>query len=499
MDAPTTIGLDLGTSALKAVLVDADQRVLATAEVPLGTQRPKPLWSEQHPDAWWDATLAALATLRAQAPEAYAATRAIGLSGQMHGAVLLDDADRPIRPAILWNDGRAHEEAAALAREHPHLAAIVGVKPMPGLTAPKLAWLAAHEPEAFARIRTLLLPKDVIRLHLTGEHATDMSDAAGTWLLDQARRDWCDAALDAVALERTRLPRLVEGTKTAGTVRPALAAELGLPEGVIVAGGGGDVAAGAVGIGAVGEGDAFVSLGTSAQIFVASAAYRAAPEALVHAFCHCVPQRWFAMAAMLNGASVIAWAARLLGLSVADALALAERETTAPGRVLFLPYLAGERTPHDDPYATGVLVGLSHDTSPADIVRAVLDGLVLSLVDGRDALASAGVSIETAGLIGGGARSPYLASLLASALGTPLVRHRGAETGPAFGAARLAACAATGDPIAAVATPPPVLDVTPPDPALRDAYAAQLPRWRALYRALREEFRRSHLSRPSGS
>ncbi|WP_349370236.1 xylulokinase [Salinarimonas sp.] len=486
---PTTIGLDLGTSALKAVLVDAGQRILATAEIPLDTQRPRPLWSEQDPDAWWEATLAALAALRAQAPDAYAATRAIGLSGQMHGATLVDAADRPIRPAILWNDGRAHEEAAALAADHPHLAAQVGVKPMPGLTAPKLAWLAGHEPEAFARIRTVLLPKDYLRLRLTGERATDMSDAAGTWLLDEARRDWCDPALAATGLDRARLPRLVEGTQATGVVRPALAAELGLPEGVIVAGGGGDVAAGAVGIGAVGEADAFVSLGTSAQIFVSSAAYRAAPDALVHALAHCVPERWFAMAALLNGASVIGWAAKLLGLPVTDALAAAERETIGPSRVLFLPYLAGERTPHDDPHARGALVGLDPQAGPAEIMRAVLDGLALSLVDGRDALAAAGVAVPAAGLIGGGARSPFLARLLASALDAPLTRTRGGEAGPALGAARLALAAATGAPLAEIATPPPVLDVTPPDPALRDAYAERLPRWRALYRALREEFR----------
>ncbi|WP_372426656.1 xylulokinase [Salinarimonas chemoclinalis] len=490
MHLSTTIGLDLGTSALKAVLVDAGQHVLAKAEIPLEAQRPKPLWSEQHPEEWWLATLAALAALRTQAPDAYAATRAIGLSGQMHGATLLDAADRPIRPAILWNDGRAHDEAAALAREHSDLATLVGVKPMPGLTAPKLAWLARHEPEAFARIRTVLLPKDYLRLRLTGERATDMSDAAGTWLLDVARRGWCDEALAAVGLDRARLPRLVEGVEPTGIVRPARAAELGLGPGVIVAGGGGDVAAGAVGIGAVEEGDAFVSLGTSAQIFVASAAYRPAPDALVHAFCHCLPRRWFAMAAMLNGASVLAWAARLLGLSVADALALAERETTEPSRVLFLPYLAGERTPHDDPHATGVLVGLGHETGPADVARAVVDGLVLSIVDGRDALAGAGVWVERAGLIGGGARSPWLARLLAGALDAPLTRYAGGETGPAFGAARLARVAATGAPLAEIATPPPVLDVTEPDAAARDAYAERLPRWRGLYRALREQLHR---------
>ncbi|WP_029031076.1 xylulokinase [Salinarimonas rosea] len=488
--APTFLGLDLGTSALKAVLVDEAQRVLASAEIPLDTQRPRPLWSEQDPDTWWDAAVAALAALRAQAPDAYAATRAIGLSGQMHGATLLDAGDRPIRPAILWNDGRAHEEAASLAAGHPGLAATVGVKPMPGLGAPKLAWLARHEPEAFARIRTVLLPKDYLRLRLCGERATDMSDAAGTWWLDQARRDWCDAALAAGGLDRARMPRLVEGTEPTGVVRPAIAAQLGLTEGVIVAGGGGDVAAGAVGLGAVDEGAAFVSLGTSAQIFVASAAYRAAPDALVHAFCHCVPQRWFAMAAMLNGASVLAWAARLLGLSVADALAAAAREPDGPSRVLFLPYLAGERTPHDDPHARGVLVGLDTDGGPGAVMRAVLDGLVLSMVDGRDALAGAGVAVPGAGLIGGGARSAFLARLLASALDAPLTRYSGGEAGPAVGAARLGRIAATGASVAEIATPPPILDVTAPDPALRDAYAERLPRWRALYRALREEFRR---------
>lgn len=488
--AVITLGLDLGTSAVKALLVDEDETVLGTASVPLETSRPHPLWSEQDPEDWWTTACAALDALAREAPEAMADVGAIGLSGQMHGATLLDAADTPIRPAILWNDGRAHEEAAALAREHPELAAVVGVAPMPGLTAPKLAWLARHQPEAIARLRTVLLPKDWLRLRLTGERATDMSDASGTWWLDVAARDWSDAALAATGLDRSHVPRLVEGTEPAGRLRAEVAARFGMRPGIVVAGGGGDAAAAAVGLGMAGEGEALVSLGTSAQLLVAGGAYRPAPGALVHAFCHALPARWTAMAAMLTGASALAWAARLFDVSVETALEEVERETAGPSRVMFLPYLTGERTPHDDPHARGVLFGLDSDTRRADAIRAVLDGVALSFVDARVALASAGIDVAAAGFVGGGARSRFWGEIIASALGIPLTRYGGSETGPAFGAARLARIAATGAAVGDVVRPPPVGDPIEPVPRLVEAYAARVERFRALYGALRGEFRR---------
>src|SRR5689334_20258171 len=306
------LGIDVGTSAVKAVLVDAEQRVLGEASEPLAVSRPHPLHSEQNPEDWWRAVGRAVAALRDGAPKAWRAVRAIGLSGQMHGAVLLDRDGRVIRPAILWNDGRAQAQCSELERAVPGLSAIAGVPAMPGFTAPKLLWLAHHEPEHFARIETVLLPKDYVRWRLTGERVTDCSDAAGTMWLDQAQRAWSPAVVEASGLALSQMAPLVEGSAACCTLRADVAQAWGLDASVVVAGGAGDAAAGAVGIGAVNPGAAFVSLGTSAQYFVTTAAYRPYPQAFIHAYCHALPQRWFQMAAMLNGASCVAWLAHML-------------------------------------------------------------------------------------------------------------------------------------------------------------------------------------------
>jgi xylulokinase len=487
----TCLGIDVGTSAIKAVLVDGDQAVLAEAAVPLDVQRPHPLWSEQDPEAWWHAVEAAVARLKADCPHAFAAVEAIGLSGQMHGAVLLGDDDRILRPAILWNDGRSFAEAEALNRDHPDLPAVTGVLAMPGFTAPKLVWLARHEPGTFAATRTVLLPKDYVGFRLTGERVTEMSDAAGTWWLDEAARDWSEAALAAPGLDRRHMPRLVEGSDPAGTLRPELARAWGLAPDVVVAGGAGDAAAGGVGLGALGDGAAFLSLGTSGQLFVTTSTYRPAPETLVHAFAHAVPGRWFQMAAMLNGASVMAFASDLLGAPIADLLAETEAAYRAPSDLLVLPYLTGERTPHNDPHAKGVIFGLTPETRRADLMQAALEGIAFSFADAKRSLERSGTRIVRAGVIGGGARSRLLVQILASVLGIPLARYRGADKGPAFGAARLARLAATGEPVEVVCTPPPILDVTEPDPRLAHAYAERLESFRSLYAALKPEFPRT--------
>jgi xylulokinase len=483
------IGIDLGTSAAKVLVVDETQSVRASAEAPLAISHPSPLASEQDCDSWWVAVGGALDRIAAEAPAAMADVAAIGLSGQMHATVLLDAADRPIRPAMLWNDGRAHAEADELKRLGRDLAAELGVPALAGFTAPKLLWLARHEPAAFARTRALLLPKDLIRLRLTGEHATDPSDAAGTWLLDQARRDWSARAIAAIGLDRALLPRLVEGTAPSGIVRPEIARRFGLRPGVVVAGGGGDTMAGGVGVGAVRDGDAFVGLSTSAQLFVAADAHRPAPDRLVHAFCHAIPGRWCQMAALLNGASVLASVAHLLGdADLPTLLAEVEAKFSGPSRLLVLPYLSGERTPHDDPYARGVIFGLTGDTSRAELVQAALEGVAFSLVDGRDALAAGGTRVTSAGVIGGGARSRFWTRLIASALNIPLRRFAGGERGPAFGAARLARLAHGGDDAASVLAEPPVTETIAPDRDLSDAYQPRVEAFRRLYSSLRPLF-----------
>ncbi len=482
------IGLDLGTSAVKALLVDAHEGVQAQAEIPLTTQHPAPLASEQHPDAWVAAATAALERLAAAAPAAMQRVVAIGLAGQMHATVLLDAADRPVRPAMLWNDGRAHAEAKALKRFGWDLAGELGVPAMAGLTGPKLAWLIQTEPATLTRSRTLLSAKDFVRLHLTGERVTDVSDAAGTWLFDQAARRWSDRAVTAVGIDPALLPPCVESTVATGVLRRGLARQFKLPNGVVVAAGGGDTPVGGIGIGAVQDGQAFVSLGTSAQIFVAKDAHRPAPEAMVHAFCHALPDRWCQIAAMLNGASVLGFVARLTGHTdptpLLDAL---DASYAGPGRLMMLPYLAGERTPHDDPHARGVLFGLQSDTTPADLAQAALEGVAYSFADARDALAAAGTTLTEASFIGGGARSRLWGRIIAAVLGIPLHRHAGGARGPAFGAARLARAAVGENPSFAA---PPIQETLLPEPALAAAYAERLPAFRALYEALRPEFAR---------
>ncbi len=307
------LGLDIGTSAVKAVLVDGSETVLATASAPLTTTHPQPGWSEQAPRDWWRAVETVVATLREAQPEIFRQVAAIGLSGQMHGAVLLDGDNQVIRPAILWNDSRATAECGVLSAAVPSLGQIAGVVPMPSFVAPKLLWLRAHEPDAFARIRSILLPKDYVRLALTGEMATDMCDAAGTLLFDERVRDWSKLMLDACGIRRGMLPRLLEGSAVSGTVRQEIRRAWGFERPVVVAAGAGDAAAGAVGIGAIEDGDSFISLGTSAQYFVTRDRYAPKPETLIHAFAHALPGRWFEMAAMLNGATCLTWIAEILG------------------------------------------------------------------------------------------------------------------------------------------------------------------------------------------
>jgi xylulokinase len=485
------LGIDVGTSAVKAILVDERQVAVAEADVPLQVSRPHDLWSEQDPEIWWEAVQSALDRLHAHAPSALTDIRGIGLSGQMHGAVLLDANDRPLRPAILWNDGRSFREAQELGERHPQLSRAMGVIPMPGFTAPKLLWLARQEPETFRAVRKVILPKDYIRLKLTGEIVTDMSDAAGTWWLDEARRDWSDEALAATGLTRDHMPSLVEGSQPSGTLRADIAGRWGLRKDVVVAGGAGDAAAGAVGLGAIEDGSAFISLGTSGQLFVTTRDFSPAPEAVVHSFCHAVPGRWFQMAAMLSAASCLSWGAGLLKRDIGELLQETEAAYRKPSPVLFLPYLAGERTPHNDPYARGVFFGLSPQTQQTDLVQAILEGVAFSFADAKQCLQQAGTPLNHAGMIGGGSRSVFWARIFANVLNVPMLRYQGSDKGPAFGAARLARLAATGEPPEAVCTAPSVLETIEPQPQLVDRYGPRIEAFRSLYRALKPEFMRS--------
>ena len=480
------LGIDLGTSSVKAILVDAAEAVLAEASVPLEVQRPLPSWSEQDPEAWCFATLAAVDALRAQAPAALAVTAGIGLSGQMHGAVLLGADHAVLRPCILWNDGRSAAECAALETAFPDLRTITGNIAMPGFTAPKLMWVRAHEPDVFAATRLVLLPKAYLRLWLSGDAAEDMSDAAGTLWLDVARRDWSDAALAATGLSRAQMPALVEGTAPTGRLRADLAARWGMAQPPVIAGGGGDNAATAVGLGAVGNGDAFLSLGTSGVLWVTTDRFRPNPAHAVHAFCHAVPGLWNQMAVILSAAGSLEWWADITGHEVEDLVDELGPPPARPSSALFLPYLSGERTPYNDAAIRGAFLGLDRASDRPDLTQAVLEGVAFALRDGLEVLREAGSDPRQAIITGGGARSNTWTAILASVLNMQLQRPAGGEHGAALGAARLGRMAATGESPATVCRPPAIAGTVDPDLALAASYAERFARYRAAYPALKE-------------
>jgi xylulokinase len=472
------LGVDIGTSGVKAAAVSEAGAVVAQASSPLSVAHPSPLWSEQDPDSWWEATDKAVSALPA---EIRRSIRGIGLAGQMHGATVLGADDRPLRQAILWNDGRSFAECVELEATEPRTRAITGNMAMPGFTAPKLMWMRRHEPKAFAAIRTILLPKDYVRLRMAGDKASDLSDSAGTLWLDVVGRCWSETMLSASHLTRDQMPALHEGNEITGLLRQDIAAAWGM-ERVPVAAGGGDNAAGAAGVGVIEDGDALLSLGTSGVIFVASDVFRANTQGAVHAFCHCLPGAWHQMAVHLSAAACIDWAARIIGVGgPAQLLALAEATDPANGPELFLPYLSGERTPHNDPHVRGAFLRLGADTGPGQIASAVLEGVAFALADGLAALRDAGTEIETLSVIGGGARSHHWGRILASVLGVPLVYRDGGEVGPALGAARLAQLAVDQGPARAICTKPPIVHVIEPDTELSPRLSAKLDRFRAAY------------------
>jgi len=479
------LGVDIGTSSVKSVLLDERGATVAHASAPLEVSRPQPGFSEQQPQQWWEATVKAV---RALPPASRALVRAVGLSGQMHGATLLDSEDRPLRPAILWNDGRSARECVDLEHREPEARAITGNIMMPGFTAPKLLWVSRHEPEIFRRTACVLLPKDYLRLKLTGDRVSDMSDASGTGWLNVGARDWSDALLAATGLARSQMPRLTEGTSPTGALLPGAAEALQLPR-AVVAGGGGDNAASAAGLGVVSPGQAFLSLGTSGVLFVVTDRFRPNPERAAHAFCHCLPNRWHQMSVMLSAAATLDWVGQLTGEPDVRRLVESARSRRLNRHSpFFLPYLAGERTPHNDPHARGVFFGITADTNAADLTAAVLEGVALAFADGLDVLVEKGGWVDEISVTGGGARLPYWGELLAAALGRPLVYREGSEVGAALGAARLARLAVSGERVEEVCVPPPVDRVVQPDAALASLLAMRRPTFVRLYSDLKSRF-----------
>ncbi|HKT95808.1 MAG TPA: xylulokinase [Paraburkholderia sp.] len=486
----TYLGIDLGTSEVKAVLTDDESNVVATAGAKLRVDNPHPLWSEQSPEAWWNAVLDAVAAVRLAHPQIFTSLRGIGLSGQMHGATLLDRSANVLRPAILWNDTRAFAECVEIEALVPESREITGNLAMPGFTAPKLLWLSKYEPAVYRAVQKVLLPKDYIAWRLTGDFVSDMSDASGTLWLDVARRDWSDRMLSATGFSRDHMPRLVEGSQAAAQLRDDLRRDWGVTGPVMICGGAGDNAASAVGIGVIGANDAFMSLGTSGVLFASSDRYAPNPAQGVHAFCHCLPDQWHQMSVILSAAASLHWLSTLLKTEVSELVQLAPRgqEETAP---VFLPYLNGERTPHNDATAKGVFFGLNGAHRAEHLAYSVMEGVAFAMADGYAALRGAGTELAQASFVGGGSRSAFWGRLCASALGFPLVLHEASEIGAALGAARLARLAVGNEALQMVCAAPPTLQCYEPQVEFAGLLAGRYERYRRLYQTLKAEFHAS--------
>jgi len=479
----TYLGIDLGTSGLRALLVSEEGHPIGSAERHYDVSHPHSGWSEQDPADWIAALEDAVDELRAAYPE-FAALKGIGVAGHMHGATTLDAEDRVIRPCILWNDTRSHVEAAALDAA-PDVRGLSGNIVFPGFTAPKLMWMRDHEPENFARVARVLLPAAYVNLYLTGDHVADMSDSAGTSWLDVGARDWSDRLLQAGGMTRAQMPRLVEGSEASGQLRADLAARWGVAGPVTVAGGAGDNAAAACGIGALDEGQGFVSLGTSGVLLAARDGYRPDPASALHTFCHAVPGRWYQMGVMLSATDSLNWLARITGATPSELTAGLGTTVQPPGAVRFLPYLSGERTPHNDAAIRGSFTGLGTDTTRDDMARAVLEGVAFAFRDSFLALEDTGARFDHLMAIGGGTGSAYWVRLMATVLGVPLHLPKGGEFGAALGAARLGQAAAHGAAVETLMTPPETGEVIAPDMDLHPAFAAAHEAFRAAYPAIR--------------
>lgn len=481
------VGIDLGTSEVKAVLVDEKEHLHSSASIKLDIAHPHPGWSEQDPQAWWTATCEVMRRLRRSAPRAMAAVTAIGLSGQMHGAVLLDASGHVLRHAILWNDVRAAEQCALLEQLEPDCREITGNVAIPGYTAATLLWLKEHEPALFARIAKILLPKDYLGFRLTGEYVTDMSDASGTYWLDTGHRQWSEAMLAATGLDEARMPRLAEGCALRGILHEGLKSEWGLSGRVRIAVGGGDGPVAAVGVGAVHTGDALLSLGTSGVLMRISDRFLPNPAQGLKTHCHTLPGLWSDVSSTFSATASLAWAARLVRSANSAEFAQLAETANIDHAPLFLPHLSGYSTPHNDPHTQGAFFELTPQTDTAALAFSVLEGVAFSLAEGCNALRAGAKDVAQASFVGGGSRSLIWGKLIASICNLTLERLPDAAFIGAIGASRLARLAVSGESIAEVCRRPSSLETITPDAALYERLAPRYQRYLQLYAVLREQ------------
>ncbi|MFA0439941.1 xylulokinase [Vibrio sp. 10N.286.49.C2] len=481
------IGIDLGTSGVKSIVMTADGEIIASSTVEIELSRPQPLWSEQDPQWWWDATCESIQSLRKLVD--FGSVKAIGLSGQMHGATLLNSSGDVLRPAILWNDGRCAFECEQLEALVPNSREITGNIMMPGFTAPKVKWVANNEPDIFAKIDKILLPKDYLRYKMTGDFASDMSDSAGTGWLDVATREWSSDMLNATGLSTQQMPKLYEGSQITGVLSNLIAEQWGLKAIPVVAGGG-DNAAGAIGVGITQPGQAMLSLGTSGVYFAVSDGFISNPDSALHSFCHALSSRWHTMSVILSAASCLQWVANLTEFdSVGQMIDDVQESADKQSEVVFLPYLSGERTPHNNPNAKGVFFGMTHTTTRLELAQAVLEGVGFAFADGFDALHVTNHVPEEVSLIGGGARSEYWRQMLADIVDMPLVYRKAGDVGPALGAARLAVLGTLeGATLSDICPVPQLVQRHQPNPEMAGLYQRKRQVYQSLYTNLKGLF-----------
>lgn len=490
------LGIDTSTTGSKALLIDERGEVIAVASSPHTLQTPRPLWSEQDPREWWEAVSASIRSVLEQTGIGGEAVEAVGLTGQMHGLVLLDEVGNVLRPAILWNDQRTQRQCdeihARIGKER--FIQITGNVALTGFTAPKILWVKENEPEVYARAKHVLLPKDYIRYKLTGEYALDKADGAGTVLFDLRSRDWSDEVLSALEIPHAWMPKTFEGTEFTGYVTEQAAQLTGLHVGTPVAAGGGDQAAGAVGVGAVEPGIVGLTVGTSGVVFATTPSALIEPEGRLHAFCHAVPGLWHFMGVMLSAAGSLQWYRDTLASNASFDELLKEAETIPAGSegLHFLPYLSGERTPHPDPLARGAFIGLTVRHSRAHMTRAVLEGVAFGLKDSFTLIQNAGLgAITQVRASGGGTKGALWRQLLASVLEAELVTVNTTE-GAAYGAALLAGVGAGAwmDVPSACKACIKITGRTQPEASQVNVYQMTYPIYQELYPALRASFGR---------
>lgn len=479
------LGLDLGTSGMRGLLVSEEGTPVGDKSAEYRVSSPREGWSEQDPADWLKACREVAAQLHSAFPREFAAIKGIGVAGQMHGATVLDRSGEVVRPCILWNDGRADQEAAELDAI-PEFRSQSGNIVFPGFTAPKLLWMARHEPNNFARTDKVLLPKDYIVYWLTGRLVSEMSDAAGTSWLDVGHREWSDELIEKAGMRRSQLPDLVEGSELVANIDSKVAAELGLGTAVGVVGGGGDNAAAACGIGALSEGQGFLSLGTSGVLLAAKNQYSPAPASAVHTFCHAVPEKWYQMGVILSATDSLNWLASNVGHTVQELAAQLTDRASGPSSVLFLPYLSGERTPHNDVNARASFIGMSRSTDCRQLCQAVMEGVSFAMRDCLQALKSTGTELPGAFAIGGGSQSDFWLETLANTLNLPLHIPRKGDFGAAMGAARLAMVGVSGLSEESVMTQPEIERCFEPQPGLVAAYEAAYQRYTESYSVIKE-------------